>query len=70
VLNHVGGDLPASFRPPFYLALVGMTLLFAALYQYELSHKNSRAQMRQLRRKLGGEIEATGRSAAPQVTST
>jgi len=68
VLNQGGGDLPASFRPPFYLALLGMTLLFAALYQYELSHKNSRAQMRQLRRKLGGEVEASGRSAAPQVT--
>ena len=70
VLNQGGGDLPASFRPPFYLAILGMTLLFAALYQYELSHKHSRAQLRQLRRKLGGEDEAPARSAAPQVTST
>ena len=47
-----------------------MALLFAALYQYELSNKNARAQLRQLRRKLGGEEEAAGRSAAPQVTHT
>ncbi len=70
VLNQGGGDLPDSFRLPFYLGILGMALLFAALYQYELSHKNSRAQLRQLRRKLGGEDEAVGRSAAPQVSSS
>ena len=70
VLNQGGGDLPDSFRLPFYLAIVGMTLLFAALYQYELANKNSRAQVRQLKRKLGGELEAEGRSAAPQVSSS
>ena len=69
VLNQGGGDLPDSFRAPFYLALLGMTLLFATLYSYELSHKHARAQVRSLRRKLGGEEEAVGRSAAPQVTS-
>ncbi|MBA2347831.1 MAG: cytochrome c biogenesis protein CcsA [Solirubrobacterales bacterium] len=70
VLNQAGGDLPDSFRLPFYLGILGMALLFSALYQYELSHKNSRAQLRQLRRKLGGEEEAVGRSAAPQVSSS
>ena len=69
VLNQGGGDLPDSFRAPFYLAIVGMTLLFMALYYYELTHKNSRAQVRQLKRKLGGELDAPSRSAAPQVTS-
>ncbi len=68
LLNQGGGDLPDSFRLPFYLGILGMALLFATLYQYELAHKNSRAQLRRLRRKLGGEDEAVGRSAAPQVT--
>jgi heme exporter protein C len=67
VLNQGGGDLPDSFRLPFYLGILGMTLLFAALYQYELSNKNARMQIRQLKRKLGGEVEAPTRSAAPQV---
>ncbi|MCW3012344.1 MAG: hypothetical protein JWO90_2748 [Solirubrobacterales bacterium] len=70
VLNQGGSDLPDSFRLPFYLGILGMALLFAALYQYELSHKHARAQVRQLRRKLGGEDEAPGRSAAPQVHSS
>ncbi len=67
VLNEAGSDLPSSFRAPFYLAILGMVLLFAALYHYELSHKNARAQVRRLRRKLGGELEGPSRSAAPQV---
>ncbi len=70
VLNQGGSNLPDSFRAPFYLAILGMTLLFAALYQYELSNKNARAQLRRLRRRLGGEDDVAGRSAAPQVTAT
>ena len=69
VLNQGGGDLPDSFRAPFYLAILGMALMFAALYQYELTHKNAKAQVRQLKKKLGGEAEVVGRSAAPQVRS-
>ena len=70
VLNQGGSDLPDSFRLPFYLGILGMALLFAALYQYELSNKHARSQIRQLRRKLGGEVETQGRSAAPQVQSS
>jgi heme exporter protein C len=69
VLNQAGGDLPAGMRPPFYLAIIGMTLLFATLYKFELTHKHSRAQLRSLRRKLGddGGGARVGRTAAPQL---
>jgi len=67
VLNQAGGDLPGGMRLPFYLAVVGMVLLFMALWRYELSHKHARAQLRALRRKLGGEHAPAGRSAAPQA---
>jgi heme exporter protein C len=70
VLNQAGGDLPAGMRGPFYLAIIGMVLLFMALWRYELSHKHARAQLRALRRKLGGEAPAPGRSAAPRATAS
>ena len=69
MLNQAGGDLPAGMRGPFYLAIIGMVLLFMALWRYELSHKHARAQLRALRRKLGGEHVPAGRSAAPQATA-
>jgi heme exporter protein C len=68
VLNQAGGDLPAGMRPPFYLAILGMALLFVTLYKFELTHKNSRAQLRSLRRKLGDDSGGrVGRTAAPQL---
>ncbi len=67
VLNEGGADLPGGMRAPFYLAIVGMLLLFVALYRYELSNKHAQARVRSLRRKLGGDAVAVGRSAAPQV---
>ena len=70
VLNNTGGALPVDMKIPFYLALLGMGLLFTTLWKYEMAHKHSRAQLRSLRRKLGGEdVVAVGRSAAPRVTS-
>jgi heme exporter protein C len=71
VLNQAGGDLPAGMRPPFYLAMLGMALLFATLYHFELTHKHSRAQLRALRRKLGDDSGGrTGRTAAPQLETS
>jgi heme exporter protein C len=67
VLNDAGGALPTGMKIPFYLALVGMALLFVTLWKYEMAHKHSRAQLRALRRKLGGEAAGAGRTAAPQV---
>lgn len=66
VLNSAGEDLPAGMKAPFYLAILGMALLFATLYRYEMSHKNARQQVRSLKKKLGGELELAGRTAAPR----
>jgi len=68
LLNEGGADLPGGMRVPFYLGIIGMGLLFATLYTFELTHKHSRAQLRALRRKLGDEAGArVGRTAAPQL---
>jgi heme exporter protein C len=68
VLNQAGSDLPAGMKAPFYLACIGMALLFATLYKFELTHKHSRAQLRALRRKLGDDSGArVGRTAQPQL---
>jgi heme exporter protein C len=60
-------NLPGEFMVTFLVSLLGMTLLFVTLWKYELASKHARAQLRALRRKLGGE-EAPAprrRSAAP-----
>ena len=49
------GGLPAKMQLPFYLCLIGMALLFATLWKYEMASKHTSAQLRSLRRKLGGD---------------
>jgi heme exporter protein C len=69
VLNVSGGDLPGQMKLPFYLAIVGMALLFATLWMLEMTNKHARWELRKLRRKLGGdEPAAAPRSAAPQMS--
>src|SRR5436305_1329921 len=51
--------------PMAIVSLCGMVLLYITLWRYELASKNVRAQVRALRRRLGGEV-VVGRSAAPQ----
>jgi heme exporter protein C len=62
-------NLPASMALTFLVSLVAMALLFATLYNYELTAKRARAQLRALRRRLLGEeledAERRARSAAP-----
>jgi heme exporter protein C len=58
-------NLPARMQLTFLVSLVGMVLLFVTLWRYEMASKNARAQVRALRRRLGGEV-VVGRSAAPQ----
>jgi heme exporter protein C len=67
VLTLTGGHLPGSMRLTFLVSLAGIALLFATLWKYELAAKNTRIQLRRLRRELLGEdaVRPLGRSAAP-----
>ncbi len=67
VLNLEGGNLPGSMRLTFLVSLAGIALLFTTLWKYEMTTKNTRAQVRRLRRTLLGEdtMRPAGRSAAP-----
>jgi heme exporter protein C len=67
VLTLSGGHLPGSMALTFYLSLIGIALLYATLWRYEMAAKAARIQVRRLRRSLIGE-DATAplrRSAAP-----
>jgi heme exporter protein C len=67
VLTVSGGHLPGPMKLTFYVALLGMALLYVTLWRYELAAKNARIQLRVLRRRLLGEetLPAVRRSAAP-----
>jgi heme exporter protein C len=67
VLTLTGGNLPGPMRLTFLVALVGITLLYATLWKYEMVAKNTRSQVRRLRRTLLGDdaLRPAGRSAAP-----
>ena len=66
------GSLPAEVRTTFFICLIGMALLFVTLWKYEMVQKNATAQLRSLRRKLGGDAgggdPSQRRTAAPTVT--
>jgi heme exporter protein C len=66
------GGLPAKMQLPFYLCLAGVALLYITLWRYEMASKNTSAQLRSLRRKLGGDeaVAPVGRSAAPSLPSS
>jgi heme exporter protein C len=67
VLTLGGGNLPGSMRLTFFVSLIGLVLLYATLWKYEMTAKNARMQTRRLRRRLMGEdaVRPLGRSAAP-----
>ena len=67
VLTLTGGHLPGSMGLTFVISLVGVALLYATLWRYELAAKEARMQLRRLRRAaLGDEaVRPLGRSAAP-----
>jgi heme exporter protein C len=61
-------NLPGEMAVTFLVCLAGMTLLYVTLWKYEMAHKHTTAQLRALRRKLGGEDAARARrSAAPEL---
>jgi heme exporter protein C len=58
-------NLPASMGVTFLVCLVGMALLFAALYRYEIAAKQTRFRIQALKRRLGtpaGERGTAGRA--------
>jgi heme exporter protein C len=67
VLTLGGGHLPAAMALTFYISLLGMALLYLTLWKYEMTSKNTRMQVRRLRRTLLGDdaLRPAGRSAAP-----
>ncbi len=67
VLTLGGGNLPGSMRLTFVVSLIGLALLYATLWKYEMTAKNARMQARRLRRSLLGDdaVRPLGRSAAP-----
>jgi heme exporter protein C len=61
-------NLPGAMRSAFLVCLLGMALLYVLLWQYEIAHKNTVAQLRALKRKLAGDDGARSRrSAAPEL---
>jgi heme exporter protein C len=72
VFATANGGLPARMQVAFYVMLVGMALLYATLWKYEMTSKSTSWQLRRLRAKLAGEESAAprGRSAAPSLPTT
>jgi heme exporter protein C len=63
-------NLPGAMRTAFLVCILGMTLLYVTLWKYEMAHKHTTAQLRALKRKLGGDDDGlrSRRSAAPEVS--
>ena len=70
VFATANGGLEPRMKVAFYVCLLGMALLYATLWKYEMTSKNTSAQIKRLRRRLAGEDLATSRrSAAPTLES-
>jgi heme exporter protein C len=69
VLATSEGGMPSQMALTFLIAIVAMTLLFALLVSYEIASKQTKWQLRALRRRLLGSeaIAPLGRSAAPAL---
>jgi heme exporter protein C len=67
VLTLSGGNLPGPMRLTFTVALLAVALLFVTMCLFELQAKQTRIQLRALRRELLGEdsVRPLRRSAAP-----
>lgn len=62
------GNLPGAMRTAFLVCLLGMALLYVTLWKYEMASKHTTAQLRALKRKLGGDDALRARrSAAPEL---
>jgi len=63
-LSNISGNLPGRMQVVFYLALVSVALLWITLWRYEMTSKHASAQLRALKRLLGGDEEEARRGAA------
>src|SRR5665213_899897 len=54
-LDNLSGNLPGRMQVVFYLALVSVALLWVTLWRYEMTSKHASAQLRALKRLLGGD---------------
>jgi heme exporter protein C len=71
VFGAANSGMEGSMWLTFLVCLVGMALLFATLWKYEMTSKNAAQQLRALRRRLADDAEARERrSAAPATTAT
>src|ERR687886_173491 len=68
VLSKTGGQMPGEMRLTFLVSLLGVALLFATLWRFELTAKNASFKLKRLRRRL--EAEALERSASGGETQT
>src|SRR5262245_27055855 len=69
VFATTNGGLPDKMKLAFYVCLLGMAALYVTLWKYEMASKHTSAQLRSLRRKLGGDeaVAPQGRTAAPRL---
>ena len=68
-LSNISGNLPGRMQVVFYLAVLAVALLWVTLWRYEMTSKHASAQLRALKRMLGGDDDAPARrSAAPSLT--
>ncbi|MFA9272257.1 MAG: cytochrome c biogenesis protein CcsA [Baekduiaceae bacterium] len=66
VLTTSGSGLTPEMNVAFLAGIVAIGLLYALLWNFELTAKNTRFRLRALKRKLGDDEVAYGRSAAPR----
>jgi len=69
-LSNISGNLPGRMQVVFYLAMLSIALVWITLWRYEMTSKHATAQLRTLRRLLGGDDDEQPlrRSAAPSVS--
>jgi len=67
VLTLTGGNLPGSMRLTFFISLIAIVLLYATMWKFEMTAKETRMQLRRVKRQLLGDdsMRPLGRSAAP-----
>jgi heme exporter protein C len=66
VLTLTGGRLPGPMQLTFFVSLIGVALLYVTMWKFEMTAKETRMQLRRLKRQfLGDDVRPLGRSAAP-----